>query len=448
MKLTVLLLVVSLVINVTWVGLHFARPVLAPPAFRNYFTAEADPAAAAAETLRVQRTRAAARVQAEAGRAAAERARLWSRLDSSDLPTLIARLRAAGFPPAVIRGIVAARVEALFRPRIAEITGDALVAPFWKPDPMGFSALGRLLDASAQISRERTLLLRQLLNDPFFTQDPTATSEAQRVRYGELPAAKIELVERINRDYADMDQQIRAATNGILLAEDREKLAYLQLERRKDLATVLSPAELEEHLLRSSPFTSRLREALTVMDATEAEFRALCAIHAPHVDVLFPGFGGSGGTTLEMLLKRRELEATLSQQVRAALGEERTADFNRARSFEFQQLVRITQQENLPREAAVRAFELRNNAARESRRIDQDRALALEQKREALRALAQTTSNQLLATLGNNAGQLYFKTATWLPVIAGGGVVTFQTEGGWGWHSVTPSPNPAPAGRP
>jgi hypothetical protein len=200
--------------------------------------------------------------------------------------------------------------------------------------------------------------------------------------------------------------------------------------------------------MRTSPITTRLRTALAVMDATEAEFRALYQIHLPHADVLFPGYGSTGLTTIEMALKRRQLQDTLATQVRAALGEARAQDFARAGNVEYQRLARLVQVENLPAETAVRAFDLRDRAARESMRIYNDRTITPEQKRVALQDLAQSTSHQLLTTLGNQAGQLYVKSATWLPMIASGEAITFSPEGGWSSRAVSPAPATPPPGRP
>ena len=439
MKPTVPLFAASLIANAALIGLLLVRPAFVPATIRDFFTSDASRAAATV-AAQSERARAAARAKAQAEREAATQARLWSRLDSTDLPSLIARLRAAGFPASIIRSIVNARVEARFHSRIAGLTHESLTTPFWKSEPLGTPNITRVLESLAEISRERIQLRRQLFGDEFFTRDQTAASESRRAIYGDLPSAKVNLIEQINRDYAEMEQQIRNASQGILLPEDREKLAFLQSERRRDLAAVLSPAELEDHLMRTSPITSRFRPALTVMDATEAEFRALYQIHLPYADVLFPGFGGSSVTTMEMLLKRRELQNALFVQASAALGESRAKEFFRAGITEYRQLTRLAERDNLPPDTATRVFDVRDQAASESKRIYENRALSVEEKRAALQALAQTTSNQLLVTLGSNAGQQYLKSATWLPAIANGAMVTFAPEGGWGSRSVSPPP--------
>lgn len=440
MRATLTLLGASLIANTALLGLLFVRPALVPGPIRNFLASDASRTAAKAAAARDESRRAAAQAKAQAEREAATHRRLWSRLDSPDLSTLIARLRAAGFTAPIIRSIVNARLEARFHARVAALTHESLTVPFWKSEPLGTPNITRVLESMTDISRERVQLRRQLFGDEFFTRDHTAAAESRRAIYGDLPSDKVNLIEQISRDYAEMEQQIRTASQGILLPEDREKLAFLQSERRRDLAAVLSPAELEEHLMRTSPITSRLRPALTVMDATEAEFRALYQIHLPYADVLFPGFGGGSVTTMEMLLKRRELHETLLAQASAALGESRAKEFFRAGITEYQQLTRLAQRDNLPSGTAAHVFDMRDQAASESKRIYENRALSTEEKRAALQALAQTTSNQLLVALGGNAGQQYLRSASWLQVIANGAMITFSPEGGWVTRSVSLRP--------
>src|SRR5258707_692709 len=98
---------------------------------------------------------------------------------------------------------------------------------------------------------------RDLLNDPFFATDDV--SATQRRQFGNLSRQKVDSVQRIEDDYSEMTSAIRAAMAGITLPEDRDKLALLAREKHADLAAVLTPGELADYELRSSPITSLLR---------------------------------------------------------------------------------------------------------------------------------------------------------------------------------------------
>ena len=130
----------------------------------------------------------------------------------------------------------------------------------------------------------------------------------------------------------------------------------------------------------------------------------------------------------------------------AALGETRAKEFFRAGTGEYRQLTQLAQRNNLPADAAARVFDVRDQAASESKRIFENSSLGVDEKRAALKALAQTTSNQVLVALGSNAGQQYLRSVPWLPAIANGAMVSFTPDGSWSSRSVSrPAPPKAPS---
>ena len=437
MKLPVFLLAGSLAANAVVLAVCALRPALAPPVWRELFPDRA--ALAAAEAADQARAKHAAEVAAQtaAAQAAASRAQLWAALQSDDLPTLVARLRAAGFPPLLVRAIVGARIEARFAAQLKALVGNAAATPFWKPVPLGFNSNPKFYEERTQLYRERAKLLRDVLGSDYSAGSRTDPTAAQRRRFGNLPADKIALLQRINDDYLELGAQIRASLQGITLPSDREAIALLQREQHADLAAILTPQELADYEMRTSPLTSRLSPALTLMDATEAEFRAIYGIEQPLADRLYPALGVKGA---EMAQQRRDAQQQAADQLAAALGPERAADFARAGNYEFQQLSRLAQRENLPADAAVRTFTLRDAAAQESTRIAADPTMANDAKLAALQTLAQSTRAQIVATLGANAGNAYVQSADWLGYIEHGGSVKFGADGMSATYSSLPTP--------
>lgn len=412
MKLPVVLLLGSAALNAALVVTFVARPSLAPAAWRDFLPATTDRAAAPAP--------AAAAKPAAAGRTLP----LWSSLDTADLPALVARLRAAGFPASVIRAIAAARIETQFSERMRRLAGQVESAPYWRPLATSFMHNARLNEERAQIYRDRARQLRELLGLEGLAGTNTDATAAQLRQYGNLSPAKIALLERINDDYAEMSSQVRAEANGVYLAEDREKLALLEREKRTDLAAILTAQELEDYEMRSSTITMRLRSALTLMDATEAEFRTLFRIQQQFADPL--EFQPGAMRSPVSFQERQAREKQISSAVAAALGAERAVEYERAQHYEFQQLARLAQQQNLDLKAAITAYELRGTTAEESNRIRLDRNLSPEAKTEALRALGQRTREKLQETLGATAAQNYANSATWLQAIESGRSITFN----------------------
>ena len=441
MPLRVLLLVVSVAINATLLAAFAFRPALAPTVVRNIFEHGSNTAPTADLPRHSSPADAAAQAEADARRAAARQAQLWSMLKTEDLAALVARLRAAGFSAAVVRAIVDAQIEARFAGRIKELTRANEETPYWKPDLNMYSGNSKLYAELSQIYRERSRALRELLGKDAMAWgglDPTA---AQLRQYGNLSPAKIDLVQRINDDYAEMTSQIRTAMQGVTLPEDREKLALLEREKHADLAAVLSPEELAAYEMRTSPITNRLRSAFAIMDVSEQEFRSIYGIYQPLADKLFPTVGGM--YTPEMSEQRREATKQVNAQVKAALGDARFAQFERATNSEFQQLYRMSQTDNLPFDTIARAFDVRTATAENSMKIMNDRALSNDEKRRQLENLATTARTQILSTLGPTVGPTYVQNANWLNYIQQGGAVTFMPEGGTSYRRLPTTP---PAG--
>src|SRR5882724_11099292 len=129
MRLPPLLLAVSLLANGALLGALALRPALAPPAFRDFFarhfSSAGEPGTAAPTATRA---------------APAPKEKLWAALDQGgDLATLVARLRAAGFPAAIIRDVIRTQVNARYDARLRALQESDPNVPFWKQRPAFFT---------------------------------------------------------------------------------------------------------------------------------------------------------------------------------------------------------------------------------------------------------------------------------------------------------------------
>lgn len=413
MKLRLLLLVGSLILNCTWVAAFALRPTLAPPAIREltarYFGGDEPRALPAKATA----PKGAARKQ------------LWPTLDAGgDLQTLIGRLRSAGFPADVIRAMVLAEMSARYDVRLRAMFESDPSTPFWKTQSSFMSQGDKRMEEYGRLQRERAKLLRELFADPFFASDDV--SAGQRRQFGNLPRQKIDLLQRIEDDYAEMSSAIQSAARGIMLPEDREKLALLARERRTDLASVLSPAELADYEMRSSPLTSLIARYLGGFNASEGEFRAIFQAQQAFSERTGPGF------TPRNMEERQAAQTQLNDQLKASLGEARFADYLRETDSTYQQLMRLAQRDNIAPQTALQAYNLRDKVADESGRIVDDPVLSPEQKRAELQSLAERTRNELLGLLGPRAGPAYVSIADqrWLRMVQRGLAVSFTGGSG------------------
>ncbi len=357
---------------------------------------------------------------AAAARTSTPPPKLWSTLATTDLRTLVQRLLAAGFPPDIIRAIVRAQLAEHYTPLIRALAEPDPNTPYWKqPSRYMMSGDKRIAEIN-RLQQEQAKITRDLFSEMLAPLgEPTP---AQRRQFGNLPLMKIEAVQRINDDYTEMDGALKAGFNGVMLKEDLDKQALLDQEKHADLAAVLSPDELAEYEMRTSPITNFLRNQMTAFDASKAEFTAIYQAEKDANDKL-PGGVASDNQT------RAPVQKEMEDALRAALGDARYTDYIRSMNNEYRQLTQIADRADLPAGTASTAFDVRDAAAAESNRIYDDKSMDIEQKRTALQALAQTTRDQLGAVLGPTAGPAYLNAAQgWLNNIASGAAVSFASS--------------------
>lgn len=434
MKALVTVVALSVAANAGLVAAFVKQPTLAPPSLRSFFEFGSGQTAPAVKSPSAK----AAPARSEAERSAA----FWARIQSADMTSLVAQLRAAGFPPVFIRAIAEAELTRRFGSRMQEIRNALAATPYWRADSNYF-ANSKIYEQINQLYRDRSKALRELLGQDAMAYAGADPTEAQRRAYGNLSPAKIALVQQIADDYTEMLAQARNGTQGIMLPEDREKIAYLEKEKRADLARILTPEELADYEMRTSMVTMRLRNMLTVLDANEAEFRAIYQAHAAYQDVLYPTYtAGFVYTGMSQMDERRKATDTVNATLKQSLGEARFAEYMRANDRDFQQLYQASRADNLSYDTLVRAYNTRQPTGEASIKIANDTTLSMEEKTAALKKLAQEARTQLLSTLGPTAGPSYAETARWVTTLEQGRAFYFGPDGNMITRTITP-PRPA-----
>ncbi|MEO6568997.1 MAG: hypothetical protein ABIO94_09575 [Opitutaceae bacterium] len=414
------LIAISLALNMTLVATFAVRPKLAPHAFQDFFSRHGFSRSEEVTSAKPTAQRSPAAVSARP---------LWSTLASDDPATLVARLRAAGFPASLIRALVTSEIGARYNARMRALIEPDPNTPFWKSSNSGSAFNSGRNEELMRIQQESSRVLRDLFKDEFFASSDV--SAAQRRQFGNLPPAKIDQLQRIEDDYAEMNRTLSAATKGVILPEDREKMALLAREKKADLAAVLSPAEFADYTMRSSPITSMLSRQFGTFEPNEAEYRAIFQVQQSLNEQFPMNISVLGSISATSEEQRRAAQQQLEQQLKVTLGDARYADYIRETDREFQQLSQLAQRDNLPASASAQAYSFRESVAQESNRIFDDPSLDAAQKRVALQTLAQNARAQLLATLGPTSGPAYVKIADqWLGNIERGGAVAFKTGAG------------------
>ena len=420
MKLPSLLLIGSLAVNAAVLTLYFSKSPATAPGDASAPTAAAakdsapggatGPGKAAAGSTTTATTNDPLKL------AAAE-------LQSGDLKTLAARLKAAGFSPSMIRSIISAQVNEQFSARRKELLGQQEEQPFWKSQRNGMMD-PKVMSAMRELGKEQTALMKSILG-PDGIPGNDEINAWQRRQFGNLPAEKLTQLQSINSDYSELTSEIYMKANGIMLPEDREKLAYLEKEKLADIAKTLTPQELEDYQLRSSPTANQLRNQLAGFNASEAEFRALFKATAA-IDEKYGNAGPFGGLRNPADYQSRQAE--LLAQAKTVLSPERFADYKLATDPQSQQVSRLVARLELPPATTQQVVSLQQDIQARARAIQTNRDLPAADRTAQLTALQQEATTKLSTALTPR------------------GLEAYKQNGGFWLENLKPRPAPTAPG--
>jgi hypothetical protein len=321
----------------------------------------------------------------------------WTQLNTTNDAEFVARLRAEGFPPHLMRMLAYQRVRERHAEAYRKFQPSADY-PYWRRSMFQFDTMtpeerrGRR-ELDRQVGEE----VRQLLGE---NADPASEYQrANRARlYGDLPVEKIDQLTAINADYGDISRMLREKTAGITLPEDREQLAAVERERRADLAKVLSPEELREYDLRSSPSANQVRNRLRYFEPTEEEYRALTALQLDF-DATFPP---NIGPSQELQRRRSEGMAEFNAQVKALLPPDRYAEYEIKTDSAYGQIARTVAEHN-PSADPVAVMTVQRDLAQRFNALRNNRDLPAATRNAQLDALAAEANARMGEVLGPNA---------------------------------------------
>lgn len=326
----------------------------------------------------------------------------WLTLTAGNLDDIVARLRAAGISPRMLRAIISALVQEQFANRHKAIA-DALRAKPWWNGPFDSFSDPQILALRRQLTRETRLAFNRAVG----TEEPENDYDRlyQQRRYGIMSADKIRQVREINADYADLAAEVRANAKGIILPEDRDKLAYLEQQKQADIAKLLTPDELFEMQLRSSPTAKAVRQQLAAFDPTEEEFRAIFKIQQG-IDTQF-GSAHVQDLTQDERRQRRDLINDTSDQVRAVLTPERFAEYQLKTDPAYRPTNDLVSQLSLSPAVTAQVMALQRETRARMQALVADRSMAQPDRIAQFAALSQQVSTTLTAALGATGATQY-----------------------------------------
>lgn len=335
----------------------------------------------------------------------------WTALQPDDLPAMLARLRAEGFPPAMIRALMAEQIRLQFAGRRAALERSGGERRFW--EPVTYDA--KTTDALRQLAKDEAAALKDLLG-PEASTDETALALLRR-QFPNWSPGTIEAVQRLQREFEDRNREIFADNENSLadaftsFADNRARRKALEEAQRAELMKLLTPAELEDYDLRNHNTANNLRSRLASFNPTEQEFRSLFQLQRAFDDRYQPGPAFDAVVDPEQRRKlaseRGQAQRQLTEQIRSALGEERFADYQRSTDNNYDQTYRLIARLELPPETTSQVYAVQQDVQQRARTIQGDRNLPVEDRNAQLAALAAEAETKITATLGPRGFDAY-----------------------------------------
>jgi hypothetical protein len=327
----------------------------------------------------------------------------------------MANLRSIGCPERTLRDIILADVRQYFEGRRSEVSRQT---PFWlagrqRQDAVRTNGLELL-----RIDQEERELLGQLLGlewcggNVLIQEMNLAEQAVMRFVFGPVPDETVQQVLFTMHKFEILRDQIGHRTGGIFTDEDDAEMKRLQLELPAEIGQLLTPMQFEEMKARCAAMDLFERQYGVELNAEEARRIALARA------------GGSAGIfwdgpDLETEEEQQLREARFQDEVAGILGAERFQDYQRSQDEDFRQIFYFTYGNNMPKETAIKVYDMRRLAAEEVSRIQEDSSLTDLERLERMRQIQASVQEGVSTVLGPVYQEYLDSSGSWVTNVNG-----------------------------
>ena len=368
------------------------------------------------------------RTQAAAA-AAAERARpappvliyrtnqfQWSQLESTDYRQYIANLRAVGCPEPTVRDIIITDVMRVYAARRGQFYQNGRAFKYWETDEkrkLNQTQLEEREAQLAQIDQELPAILRELLGINYEREVNKYIVDAEEDdrRLAFLSEDKRARVLALRDQFEGRrEQALWAAPVGKPTPGQIEQLRQIDREQEAALAGEMTAEELYEFDLTTSPTADRMRRELIGFNPSEAEFREIFS----REQALDAAYAYQDTNDESVRAAKAADEQAMREDIAAALGPDRAAQFEQAGNPDFQSLTLLAARFDLPPEVSQAVLDMRRLAEEARRQILSNQDLPADRRDAALIAIQAEAERATRETLGDKAYAEYSRGATWI----------------------------------
>lgn len=325
----------------------------------------------------------------------------WRLLEATNYAEFVTNLRDVGCPDRTIRDIIFADAER----RYVELqTATAEPMPFWL-------AGKALVEANRRIENNRTTAQEQLraeLQQLFGVEWNPEEGEIHDIKFQVMSRLVVGPISDEDYEHAwrwlmatvEKGQSFRQQRQNLLFTQDQADWQTIAEGRKRQLEKVFSPVAYEELQARTA-FIEEIFSERTInlkhLELTPTELRRVCLAKIREMgwlDEIFRLNRNPSGEEIE------PQKISLTAALQSELSPEHFAEFIRVQDDDYRNILDVTRDNDLPRTAAQKIYEVRQLAQTESKRLKAEQS---EESAEALATLQILTTDSVRKILGPDA---------------------------------------------
>lgn len=330
----------------------------------------------------------------------------WAQLETPAYAAYLDRLRAAGCPEDKLRLIVEADADEWLQ-RQRQKAATEMDVEWWRSQTDHFPYQA-FQDRFHELRQKRVELLKQhlggLYREPAAAEDPSIVAILTGPVLGALDEAKFRTVLEVCTRSAQRHQGYLTLRQDGPMFVNQSDMARHRDQTRVELARLLTPAELEEFLLRNSQNASRLRMEFAGLNLTPDEFRGVFRA----VDALDHQMQLEYGALDSLSARQREdFEQRRADAIEKALEPGRYQQYLSQRYPLYRTAQLTVRKAGLADPLVLPVFKVLQATENKRRRIQSDTLLSPAEKMAALKLAEDEKQAALRRVLGEEAYRLY-----------------------------------------
>ena len=357
----------------------------------------------------------------------------WSQLESNDYKKYIAALRSFGVPEKTIRDIIIADVNKLYRPKFAPLrppkkSEKEKNEKFWESRNRWYGGPDRDMTKEQReqmhaLQKEQSELIKELLGKDVYQEmaKDSGYPDYMEQQFGKLTDAQREKVQEMQQRFGEAQSDIQRKTEGFYDQDTQNEIKKLHRKLHDELATVLTPEQVEEYELRSSDTAQQMKWQLSYFEPDEKEFRAIFKYKESQGDMnpLRNPDDDAPKLSADERKALAEKQKAVTEEFEKSLDPERLKEYKLQEDYAYRNLFEA----GVSKENVFKVADMKTQTEDAAKKIRQDKTMTSEQRTETLKAIRVETEKELASLLGERRAKAY------------------ANNGGWWLRNIAPSNN-------